>query len=90
VSHLTTLSQGPYFLGDQICLVDIHFAPFALRLSRMLQPFRGWTPALPESRWQKWIDAMEGNAHVRNTMSTNNLYVETMDLLIQGSQLQGE
>lgn len=56
----------------------------------MLQPFRGWTPALPESRWQKWIDAMEGNAHVRNTMSANNLYVETMDLLIQGSQLQGE
>ncbi len=67
-----------------MCLVDVHFAPFALRLSRILEPFRGWTPAVPESRWQQWIVAMEDNPHVQNTMSSNSLYVGTMDLLIQG------
>ncbi|KAK3383883.1 putative glutathione transferase [Lasiosphaeria ovina] len=76
--------KGPYFLGHQLCLVDIHLAPFALRLSRILQPFRGWTPSSPDSRWQRWIDAIEDNLHVRNTVSTGNVYTGTVDLVSRG------
>ncbi|KAK3941874.1 hypothetical protein QBC46DRAFT_310712 [Diplogelasinospora grovesii] len=90
---LTALVQaadeaGPWFLGDQMCLVDIHFAPFALRLSRLLQQHRGWAPPAPESRLQKWIDAIEDNPHVRNTTSAHPLYNNTFELLVRGCQVQ--
>jgi glutathione S-transferase len=78
--------RGPYFLGEQMCLVDVHLTPFVLRMSRILQPIRGWTPPVPESRWQVWVDAIESNVHVRNTVSAERLYVETVDLLAKGKQ----
>lgn len=77
---------GPYFLGDQMCLVDIHLAPFVLRMSRMLQPIRGWAPSVPEPRWQAWVAAIESNVHVRSTVSADTLYVETLDLLVKVGQ----
>ncbi|OIW34973.1 hypothetical protein CONLIGDRAFT_567755 [Coniochaeta ligniaria NRRL 30616] len=80
--------RGPYFLGDQMCLVDIHLTPFVLRMSRILQPIRGWPPPVPESRWQIWVDAIESNVHIRNTVSAERLYVETVDLLVKGRDAQ--
>lgn len=77
--------RGPYFLGGQMSLVDIHLAPFVVRMSRILQPFRGWMPPVPE-RWQVWVDAIESNVHVRNTVSAERLYAETVDLLVKGRQ----
>ncbi|KAH8905531.1 hypothetical protein BR93DRAFT_804432 [Coniochaeta sp. PMI_546] len=79
---------GPYFLGDQMCLVDIHLAPFLLRMSRMLQPTRGWAPSVPEPRWQAWVAAIESNVHVRSTVSADTLYAETLDLLIKVGQVR--
>ncbi|KAH8889533.1 hypothetical protein GQ53DRAFT_652346 [Thozetella sp. PMI_491] len=89
--HINSIVQaadekGPYFLGHQMCLVDIHFAPFALRLLRIIDPFRSWIPSLPDPRLHRWIMAMEDNPHVRNTMSSNNLYINTLDLLVQGAK----
>lgn len=74
--------EGPYFLGDQMCLVDVHLAPFVLRLSRILQALRGWTPVL-DSRWQVWLDVIENNVHVKNTVSGETMYVETVDMLVK-------
>ncbi|KAK3394548.1 hypothetical protein B0H63DRAFT_555753 [Podospora didyma] len=74
---------GPYFLGDQMSLVDINFAPFALRLSRLLQPYRNWTPPTDESRWKQWIEALENNPHIRSTTSADSLYISTAELLIR-------
>ncbi|KGQ03049.1 hypothetical protein BBAD15_g11741 [Beauveria bassiana D1-5] len=34
--------HGPYFLGPMLSLVDVHLAPFALRLRTILHPRRGW------------------------------------------------
>ncbi|KAL7930875.1 hypothetical protein V8C35DRAFT_311601 [Trichoderma chlorosporum] len=97
-SHLTALvlaadEQGPYFLGPSLSLVDIHFAPFALRLSRVLQ-HRHPTGALlanaaPGTRWHRWLDALERDPHVRATTSTDDFYRETTDLLVQTSNEGG-
>ena len=82
--------QGPYFLGPGLCLVDIHFAPFAIRLSSILKPLREWTDAAPGTRWQQWVDALENNHHVQATTSNRELYIETMELLLNSRQVHGD
>lgn len=79
-------AQGPYFLGHQMCLVDVHLAPFALRLSRLPQVFRGWKSPSPEPRWRQWLDAIEQNPHVRRTTSAAALYSKSMQDLLRGVQ----
>lgn len=76
------------FLGpDHLSLVDVHIAPFALRCSRILAPLRGWAPALGEAgaRWPRWVEALEGDVHVKATMSGNALYADTAGLLVKGA-----
>ncbi|GKT39968.1 glutathione S-transferase U1 [Colletotrichum spaethianum] len=73
--------EGPLFLGSSLSLVDVHFAPFAVRLSRILQPRCGWTAPTPGLRWARWLDALESNVHVKATTSGRDVYVETVDLL---------
>ncbi|OAA43025.1 Thioredoxin-like fold protein [Beauveria brongniartii RCEF 3172] len=81
--------HGPYFLGPMLSLVDVHLAPFALRLRTILHPRRGWPdPAGPaggggsSERWARWLDALERDPHVKATMSADDLYADTADLLI--------
>lgn len=81
--HLANGSQGPYFTGRQLGVVDVHFAPFALRLSRILEPLHGWAPPVPGTRWHRWLEALEEDAHVRATTSGRKLYVEMANLLVQ-------
>lgn len=74
-------------------LVDIHLAPFALRLSRILETHRGWSWAEEESpereRWTKWLEAIEANTHVKATTSGKELYVQTMGVVSrEGSTTQ--
>ncbi|KAJ0163311.1 hypothetical protein CTA2_3186, partial [Colletotrichum tanaceti] len=73
--------EGPFFLGSSLSLVDVHFAPFAVRLSRILQFRCGWTAPTPGLRWARWFDALENNVHVRATTSGRDVYVETLELL---------
>ncbi|CAM1507287.1 Fc.00g069280.m01.CDS01 [Cosmosporella sp. VM-42] len=77
--------HGPFFLGASLCLVDIHFTPFALRLSRVLK----WPGPTPGARWQRWLEAMEVNEHVRATTSGEELYVETTEVLSRYTAVQG-
>lgn len=84
-TNAATEQQGPYFLDDQICLVDVNLAPFALRLYR-LKPFQGLPPPTQNSRWREWVNALEQNPHVSGTMSTTTLYTQSMEDLIQGFQ----
>ncbi|KAF2993539.1 hypothetical protein E8E14_000792 [Neopestalotiopsis sp. 37M] len=78
--------RGPYFLGVELCLVDIHFAPFALRLSRVLAELRGWQQPPANPRWEQWIDAIENNSHIQATTSNSDLYLETAELSVTGQQ----
>ncbi|KAI0387289.1 hypothetical protein F5Y04DRAFT_239857 [Hypomontagnella monticulosa] len=82
--------RGPYFLGGDLCLVDIHFAPFVLRMSRILRELRNWGDPMPGTRWQQWAEALEQNPHIQATTSQKELYVETLDLFLNTRQPHGE
>lgn len=75
--------QGPFFLGSSLSIVDVHFAPFAIRLSRILGPLHDWAEPAPGTRWQRWLQALEDDVHVKATTSAPELYVETAHLLAQ-------
>lgn len=91
-----SFEQGPFFLGAQMCLVDVHIAPFALRLRRVLYPKKGYpmvegvTSAGPLAaggrageRWARWVAALEASESVKATTSSDELYTETAGLLLQ-------
>ncbi|KAL7628266.1 hypothetical protein AAE478_002465 [Parahypoxylon ruwenzoriense] len=82
--------RGPYFLGGDLCLVDIHLAPFVLRMSRILRELHNWGDPVPGTRWQQWADALEQNPHVQATTSQKELYLETLDLFLNSRPLYSE
>jgi len=69
--------HGPFFMGAQLSFVDVQAAPWIIRLSRVLKPYRGWPDAEEGSRWASWVDALENNEHVLATTSTDELYLES-------------
>jgi glutathione S-transferase len=75
--------QGPFFLGPQLSYVDIQFAPWMIRFSRVLRPYRGWPTPLPGSRWERWMDAVENNEHVKATTSLDELYIDSYERYAQ-------
>lgn len=71
--------EGPYFLGPNLSFVDVQFAPWMLRLSRVLKPYRGWPDPEQGGRWGMWVDAMEKDEHVQATTSTDDLYLDSYE-----------
>lgn len=59
--------------------VDVSIAPWLLRLSRVLHPYRGWPLAQPGTRLGHWINALEASEAVTNTMSDPVLYLENYE-----------
>jgi len=70
---------GPFFLGPEMCYVDVMIAPWVLRLRRVLGPYRGWPEAEKGSRWRRWIDAIEAEPSVKLTTSTDELYFDSYE-----------
>lgn len=68
--------QGPFFLGPAMSYVDIQIAPWILRLSRVLKPFRGWTESEMGTRWANWVQAVEENEYVMATTSSDEVYLD--------------
>ncbi|EEH20990.2 hypothetical protein PABG_03221 [Paracoccidioides brasiliensis Pb03] len=81
ISKLVNASHmhGPFFLGPTISFVDIQFAPWILRLSRVLKPYRGWPDPEKGSRWAAWVDAIEADERVRATTSADDLYLDSYE-----------
>ncbi|KAK5167865.1 hypothetical protein LTR04_007118 [Oleoguttula sp. CCFEE 6159] len=71
--------NGPFFLSDKMSFVDIQIAPWVIRLNRVLKPYRGWPEPEPNTRWAKWVDAIEHNEHVQATTSTDDLYLDSYE-----------
>ena len=69
-SHRT----GPFFLGPILSYVDITFAPFIIRLSRVLSYYRGFPRPEVGTRWQAWCDAIESHEVIRRTVSDEQSY----------------
>lgn len=72
-------SSGPLFLGSALSFVDIQLAPWALRLRRVLTPYRGWPTPDPESRWGRWLEAMENDEGIQATTSSDELYLDSYE-----------
>ena len=70
---------GPFFLGPQISMVDVQFAPWMLRLSRVLKPYRAWPDPEIGSRWAVWIDAVETHEAIQATTSMDELYLDSYE-----------
>ncbi|KAF3481428.1 uncharacterized protein GIQ15_04187 [Arthroderma uncinatum] len=81
ISKLVNASHvhGPFFLGRSISFVDIHFAPWMLRLTRVLKPYRGWPDPERGSRWAAWMEAVELDQHVMATTSADDLYLDSYE-----------
>ncbi|KAK4212818.1 glutathione S-transferase omega-1 [Rhypophila decipiens] len=82
--------EGPYFMGQEMCLVDIHLAPFVLWFQRLPDRFalEGWTTTTNKTdkeygRSGEWLRALTTNRHVRNTTSGEELYHDALDVVIQ-------
>lgn len=67
-------ASGPFFLGDEISFVDVAFAPWVIRLSRVLSHYRNFPRPDIGTRWQMWVDAIEADERVRNTTSEERSY----------------
>ncbi|RMZ92425.1 hypothetical protein DV736_g305, partial [Chaetothyriales sp. CBS 134916] len=60
---------GPFFLGNNISYVDVAFAPWIIRLSRVLSYYRRFPRPEVGTRWQRWVDAIESDERIRRTSS---------------------
>ncbi|RVX71752.1 hypothetical protein B0A52_03936 [Exophiala mesophila] len=69
-SHAT----GPFFLGNDLGYVDVVFAPWIIRLSRVLSYYRNFPRPEVGTRWRRWVDAIEGDERIRRTISDENSY----------------
>ncbi len=63
---LRKLSNGPYFLGEQVSLVDLQFSPFFERFGTYEQ-LGGATWPDDCTRLRAWFGAMQGRASYRAT-----------------------
>lgn len=65
---------GPFFLGESITYVDVIFAPWIIRLSRVLAHYRSWPSPEVGTRWQSWVNAVESDDRVRRTVCKDESY----------------
>ena len=55
--------------------------PLRSACGRVLRPLCGLPAPGPGTRLRRWLDALEGDAHVRSTTSADELYLETAEVL---------
>jgi glutathione S-transferase len=73
---------GPFFLGPNMTFVDVQMAPWVIRLRKVLKPYRGWPDPEPSSRWEKWVHAIEADESVKATTSTDELYLDSCECVL--------
>jgi hypothetical protein len=66
--------DGPFFLGAAVSLVDVCFAPWIVRLSRVLGVCRQWPDPEVGTRWERWVQAVEEDERVRKTVCGEGEY----------------
>ncbi|KAK6356488.1 hypothetical protein TWF718_000847 [Orbilia javanica] len=71
--------EGPFFTGTELSFVDAMVAPWILRCPRVLQPYRGWKPPPEDSRFGRFISALEGEGSVKATTSGDELYLDSYE-----------
>ena len=84
LGHLKTFiseadSEGPFWAGEEMGMVDISLAPWLVRLW-LLDHFKEGGLGIPQegkewARWHQWAAAVEGRESVRNTLSAREKYI---------------
>jgi len=82
-------SDGPFFMNDRLGFVDVMFAPWMVRCSRVLKRFRDWPDPEQGSRWGRWMQAVEADERIRATCSGEEVYEDTVARWTQGKTGQG-
>lgn len=72
-------SEGPFFTGTKVSFVDVMVAPWVLRCSRVLQPYRGWQQPPEGSRLWRFISALENEESIVATISGDELYLDSYE-----------
>lgn len=67
--------DGPYWLGDQLSLVDISFYPWFERLP-LLEHFRNFTLPTETPRLQKWWNTVRDRESIRAVENPASFYLE--------------
>lgn len=60
--------KGPYFLGEDLSLVDVAMAPWIVRES-IITEHRGYTRDLVGEKWKAYAELLEKRDSVVNTLS---------------------
>jgi len=74
-------SEGPFFLGDRLGLVDIAYAPWALRLY-ILKKYRGFEIPKEGAEWERfrsWLRACQGHPSVQATVQDEDKLSSTYE-----------
>lgn len=72
---LRKLGDGPFFLGEDISLVDLQFMPFIERFPCYQEL---WGASMPEecTRLRKWIETMEARTSHQKTVNSFEYHME--------------
>jgi len=75
----TPLEEGPYFLGKEFSLADIHAIPFFDRFRHTLKAYRGFTLLDHTKPWYPralaWLSAIESRESFKKTTKSDSYYV---------------
>ena len=84
-------TKGPYFLGDDISLVDIKFAPFLERMAASLPYYKGFV--VRDKKYPnllKWYEAMDTRDSYQGIKSDYYTHVQDLPPQIGGCQFLPE
>ena len=71
--------KGPFFLGPDMSIVDVHIGPFFLRLTRIFKQYRGWEESPRGSRLWVWMQAIERHEVAMSTTSSDGLSIDAFE-----------
>jgi len=69
---------GPFFLGDEISVIDLVFAPYVERMNASLFYYKGYSLRDSGTAFGEWFDAMESRETYRGTQSNFHTHVHDL------------
>ncbi|KAJ3052396.1 hypothetical protein HK097_006321 [Rhizophlyctis rosea] len=85
----TNPDGGLFLPSEELSLVDITFAPFAIRFEIVLKHYRGFSvpdgPELAWKRYAKWVEAIKKHPAVAATLSDSERYLQSYQRYADGT-----
>ena len=78
--------EGPYWLGDDVSLVDFSFYPFFERFP-MLEHYRGFRMPDDCVRLKAWLEAMRARPSVIATRESDDFHIDVYKHYAAGTQI---